>query len=62
MLRQFASIYNDAVDWLIGTELSEPGNRPALTLSNLEYDLIVKFRELSDAEQAIILRSVGINQ
>lgn len=62
MLRQIASVYNVAVDWLIGTELSYPGSRPALTLSDLEYDLIVRFRELSDAEQAIILRSVGINQ
>lgn len=42
-------------------EVSESTERPALALTNLEYDLIVKFRELSDAEQAMILRSVGIN-
>ncbi len=62
MLRQIASVYNVTVDWLIGTELQEPAERPALALSDSEYDLIVKFRELSDAEQAMILRSVGINQ
>ena len=62
MLRQIASVYNVAVDWLIGTELQESAERPTLTLSDSEYNLIVKFRELSDAEQAIILRSVGINQ
>lgn len=62
MLRQIASVYNVNVDWMIGTELQGITKRPALTLSDSEYDLIVKFRELSDAEQAMILRSVGINQ
>lgn len=62
MLRRIADVYGVTVDWLIGTEVPEPAERPALTLSNTEYDLIVKFRELSDAEQAMILRSVGINQ
>lgn len=62
MLRQIANVYNVTVDWLIGTEFLGLDNRPSLTLSDLEYDLIVKFRELSDAERAMILRSVGINQ
>ena len=61
MLRRIADVYGVSVDWLIGTEIPEPTKRPALALSDLEYDLIVKFRELSDAEQAMILRSVGIN-
>lgn len=61
MLRQIADVYGVTVDWLIGTNVSDVAERPALALSNTEYDLIVKFRELSDAEQAMTLRSVGIN-
>jgi len=61
MLRRIADVYGVAVDWLIGTEIPDPPERDALTLSDLEYNLIVKFRELSEAEQVIVLRSVGIN-
>lgn len=32
-----------------------------LELNETEYELIAKFREMTPAEQAIVLRSVGIN-
>lgn len=60
MLRRIADAYGVTVDWLIGTERPK-AERVALNLTDQEYDLIVKFRELSDAEQGMILRSVGIN-
>ena len=60
MLQKIASVYNVTVDYLIGTDAYSE-TRPALTLSDQEYDLIVRFRELSAAEQGMILRSVGIN-
>ena len=60
MLKQIADVYGVTVDWLIGTEIPEKKERVPLTLTDSEYDLIVKFRELSDAEKLIVLRSVGI--
>ena len=63
MIKRIAEAYGVTVDWLIGTEdLIKAIPRPDLTLSDLEYNLVVKFRELSDGEKAIVLRSVGINQ
>ena len=63
MIKRIAEAYGVTVDWLIGTEeLIKAAPRPDLTLSDLEYDLVVKFRELSDAEKVIVLRSAGINQ
>lgn len=61
MLKRIAAAYNVTVDYLIGTEAKSDG-RPVLTLSDLEYDLIVRFRELSPAERSLILRSVGIER
>lgn len=60
MLKQIAAAYETTVDHLIGS--GGVSVRPSLVLSEVEYDLVVKFRELSDAEKAIVLRSVGINQ
>lgn len=60
MLKQIADVYGVTVDWLIGTEIPEKKERVPLALTDSEYDLIVKFRELSDAEKSMILRSVGI--
>ena len=60
MLKQIADVYGVTVDWLIGTEIPEKKERVPLVLTDSEYDLIVKFRELSDAEKLIVLRSVGI--
>lgn len=60
MLRQIADAFNVSVDSLIGTDIYSE-TRPALSLSDTEYDLISRFRELSDAEKALVLRSVGIN-
>ena len=63
MIKRIAEAYGVTVDWLIGTEdLIKTIPRPDLTLSDLEYNLVVKFRELSDGEKAIVLRSVGIIQ
>jgi transcriptional regulator with XRE-family HTH domain len=63
MVKRIAEAYGVTVDWLIGTEeLIKAIPRPELTLSDIEYDLVVKFRELSDAEKAIVLRSVGVIQ
>ena len=61
MLKRIAAAYNVTVDYLIGTEAKSDG-RPVLVLSDLEYDLIVKFRELSDGERSLILRSVGLDK
>jgi len=61
MLQRIADVYNVTVDWLIGTDCHSE-TRPALTLSDQEYDLVIRFRELSEAERAIILRSVGISE
>lgn len=60
MLRRIADVYGVTVDWILGTERPDNPDHNALLLSDLEYELIIKFRELSDAEQAMILRSVGI--
>ena len=46
--------------WLMGWSDNAPVDE--LELSDLERRLIVCFRELSDDEKKIVLRSVGINQ
>ncbi len=63
MIKRIAEAYGVTVDWLIGTEeIIRSVPRPELTLSDMEYDLVVKFRELSDDEKKIVLRSVGISE
>lgn len=46
--------------WLMGWSDNAPASD--LELSDLEKRLILCFRELSDDEKKIVLRSVGINQ
>jgi transcriptional regulator with XRE-family HTH domain len=59
MLKRIAAALEVSEDQLIGhtdTKL------PPLVLSDAEYSLIIHFRQLSDAEQSVVLRSVGINE
>ena len=61
MLQKIADVYGVTVDWLIGTEIPEQTQRPALALSDLEYNLVLKFRELPEGEKNLILRSLGLS-
>lgn len=57
MLEKIASIYGVSVDQLIGSKMSP---HLSLSLTDLERRLIIRFRELSDSERMMLLRSVGI--
>jgi len=59
MLKRIAAALEVSEDRLIG---HTDAKLPPLVLSDTEYSLIIHFRQLSDAEQSVVLRSVGINE
>ena len=56
-LEMIADFFNVDTDYLIGRE-----DHTTLLLTGIEHELIVRFREMSPAERAIVLRSVGIQE
>lgn len=59
MLKRIAAALEVSEDQLIG---HTDAKLPPLVLSDTEYSLIIHFRQLSDTEQSVVLRSVGINE
>ena len=56
MIKKIADTYGVTVDYLLGT----PAPCDPLQLTPQEYQLIMKFRNMSESEKVMLLRSAGV--